>query len=405
MITIAISLGFIGYVYKTNTIPFLPKEEPIIIVDFEETEEQKSFNTIPIKNVSVEEQFDNFYSKRPGGIIERIYSVEEYLPEAITDRFTLLDVKIVRNINNSYEICNQIPYNGKTGINIEMNENSKNVEFNVLKIISYCAAGKTDFIPYETEDYLYAWEQEHNNDFFKSEDNDNPLRDFGNYFASICMKDPAYEYNKEYAPMLTNYVENYINNYDFYCNTKAVLHTCKHEEKKYYPLEMRLNWLKATLPEKVRELIHQEKLEFCIIDKSQELIDLAGKEFMGLYCPIGSLKNTSYEGQFDHPVIFLVKGYEQYFENTVLHEIGHFVCFYSKQNTKVLLSQYLEKNSNILAYLSYDKECIQKNVGEYFANAFAYYYCDECEISKYWEKNCPELNRIVENAVANIITE
>ena len=214
------------------------------------------------------------------------------------------------------------------------------------------------------------------------------------------MKDPAYEYNKENAPLTTAYIEDYIENFNLYCHMQTTNHTCKHENRKYYSLDMRLNWVKATLPEEVRTAIRENQLEFRFIDRSQELVDLVGCEFMGLYCPVGSLSDT-FLGIMTHPTILLVKGYEEYFEETIRHEIGHFVCDYTSYQVWEELSVYLEKNKEKVKYFSSD-DFVYSLTGEYFANAFAYYCCEQCDISEYWKVFSPELNVILEESIKNL---
>lgn len=406
LIATAILLGTVGCSNEIN-IPPATGEVSITAEETGTTEIQIECSSVPAEelpteeSISIQEQFENFYTEIKGGLLERIYATEDYFPEDIAERYTILDVTFVRNTEDGYTTCSQTQYKGKFGINLGLRETCENPEYKVLTSVASCAGYRTDFVPYETEEFLYAWEQEHESDFFTDSWQETPSQTYANFFASYCMQDPAYTYNKENAPLLTEYVADYIKNYDLYCNMDAKQHTCKHEDRKYCSLEMRLNWVKAALPEEVRNAMERERLEFQIIDRSQELVDAAGCEFMGLYCPVGSLVGTSYEGM-DHPIIFLVKGYESCFEDTIRHEIGHFVCDYSEYNSRNMLNGYLSENDEKVSYFASDKECVEENVGEYFANAFAYYYCDMCDISAYWNSFCPEINDVIENSVEGL---
>lgn len=378
---------------SVSTVPF--EETVSIECDAVSVEEEPVITLEDAKALQA-----SFFQDADGGLFERINNATTYLPEDIAQKYRIGQINYTSEYVEKFVIRSQdTDKNGNKLINLGIVKDCDNPEYYALQAIASYVGYSTDFRPYETEEFLYAWEQEHNADFFEETCNsESPSRDFEKYFASICLKDPAYNYNTEHAPLLTAYIEDYMDNYRLYCNMNASEHSCKHEDRQYNSLEMRLNWVKAALPEEVRTAIVDANLEFQIIDRSQELVDRVGCEFMGLYCPIGSLVGTSYEGT-NHPIIFLVKGYENYFEDTARHEIGHFVCDYSNYNALNDLTSCLNENPSKLAYFSHDNTCVAGNTGEYFANAFAYYYCDMCDISEYWQAFCPELNSIIETTV------
>lgn len=392
---------------STTSFAFTKKENVSVVPN---TETPNNTKMVPAQNITEKSETisledakakqKDFFEKMEGGLFERITNSVSYLPESIRNLYSIGEISFTTNTKENFVVRGQtIEADGKTIVDIGIVKECKNPEYYTLQAFASFVPYKTDFKPYETEEFLYAWEQEHEADFF-DEPISNPRLDYEKYFASICLKDPAYEYNKINAPLTTAYVEDYIEKYSLYCNIAAIKHTCKHESRKNCSLDMRLNWVKATLPEEVRTAICENQLEFRFIDRSQELVDLVGCEFMGLYCPVGSLADTSL-GVMTHPTILLVKGYEDYFEDTIRHEIGHFVCDYTAYPVWEELSAYLEKNKEKVKYFSSD-DYVHSLTGEYFANAFAYYCCEQCNISEYWNVFSPELNDILEGSIKNL---
>lgn len=324
-----------------------------------------------------------------------VFGAYDSLPYSMREKFPIADIIIVDDEFFTYGASK----NSNAGYTLFIGSYTEDVAFDTYAAIGDLIDKACGNIS-ERQEWLKIWNEECKDEFRYT---GNATESFAYQFADYAMQSYSGCWNSIHTPVMYSYMDYIYNNFDeFYIKGldmkkqqtmreytyRVYVEYCRERWRTYSGNDQaRLEAAKALLPDSIEEFIKEEQLVWKIVDE----LNWQGENYAGIIH-----YNTPTSGN-EYTTVYILKDYVA-MEATTAHEVGHYVDHYLLHTTgqdvreefvDIIKSEY--DSSILYSYGMFDED----EVGEYFADSFAYCVSDCEELRDYYKTYCPKTYEFV----------